>query len=150
MEKEDIKGRLLGLDFGSKTVGVSVSDPLQLTAKSLCTVRRERENKLRQTLAEIVRIAQEEEVVKIVVGLPLNMDGTEGERCEKTREFVSLLEKRIDVPVVFCDERLTTEEAYEIMEEYGVPKEKQFEMVDSVAAMHILQDYLNGKDKICG
>ena len=137
-------GRILGLDYGSKTVGVAVTDGLGLTVQPLKTITRDRESKLRKTLAEIAEIVSEYQVEKIVLGLPLNMDGTEGERVEKTRAFRELLEQRVTVPIEFEDERLTTMEAAEILTETGVKKEEQKQCIDQVAAQLILEGYLRG------
>lgn len=141
---EKIMGRILGLDYGSKTVGVAVTDGLGLTVQPLKTITRDRESKLRKTLAEIAEIVSEYQVEKIVLGLPLNMDGTEGERVEKTRAFRELLEQRVTVPIEFEDERLTTMEAAEILTETGVKKEEQKQFIDQVAAQLILEGYLRG------
>ncbi len=100
--------RLLGLDYGSKTVGVAVSDPLGLTAQGVETVWRKQENKLRQTLARIEELISEYQVAEIVLGYPKNMNNTVGERAEKSLEFKEMLEKRTGLPVVMWDERLTT------------------------------------------
>ncbi len=134
--------RILGLDYGSKTVGVAVSDPLLLTAQGLEIIRREHENKLRKTYARIEEICREYGVEKIVLGYPKNMDDTEGFRCEKTREFKEVLERRTGLPVILEDERLTTVEAYEIMKESGIRRENRKDYVDEIAAMIILQGYL--------
>ena len=135
--------RILGLDFGSKTVGVAVSDPLLLTAQGVEIIRRTKPGKLRSTLARIEEIVKEYQVTRIVLGYPRHMDGTEGERCEKTREFAGLLEKRLQLPVELWDERLSTVEAYDIMEEAGVKREERKEHVDKIAAMVILQGFLD-------
>lgn len=132
--------RILGLDFGSKTVGVAITDPLGLTAQGLEVIRRDRPNKLRKTIARIEEIIREYEVEKIVMGMPLNMDGTEGERAELTKEFAEKLKKRCELDIEFQDERLTTVEAYEIMEQTGT-KNKE-DIVDEVAAVVILEDYM--------
>ena len=100
--------RILGLDFGSKTVGVAVSDELLLTAQGLEIIRRQSPNKLRQTLARIEAIIAEYQVECIVLGYPKNMNNTEGERCEKTKEFQEMLERRTGLEVILWDERLTT------------------------------------------
>lgn len=132
--------RILGLDFGSKTVGVAITDPLGLTAQGLEVIRRDRPNKLRKTIARIEEIIREYEVEKIVMGMPLNMDGTEGERAELTKEFAEKLKKRCELDIEFQDERLTTVEAYEIMEQTGTKNKK--DIVDEVAAVVILEDYM--------
>lgn len=135
--------RILGLDFGSKTVGVAISDPLLITAQGLEIIRRKEENKLRQTLARIEEIITEYGVEKIVLGLPKNMNDTEGIRVELTREFAEKLERRTGLPVEFYDERLTTVMADKTMMESGVRRENRKEYVDKIAATLILQDYLD-------
>lgn len=139
--------RILGLDFGSKTVGVAVSDALLITAQSVETIRREKENKLRQTLARIEAIIEEYQVDKIVLGYPKNMDDSEGIRCEKTREFKEMLEKRTSLEVILWDERLSSVEAEEILMESGVRREHRKAYVDQLAAAIILQGYLDSMTK---
>ena len=135
--------RIMGLDFGSKTVGVAISDPLFLTAQGLEIVRRKAPGKLRQTLARINELKEEYEVGKIVLGFPKNMNNTEGERCEKTLEFKEMLEKRTGLEVVLWDERLTTVEADRTMMQVGIRRENRKEYVDELAAIFILQGYLD-------
>ena len=135
--------RIMGLDFGSKTVGVAISDELGLTAQGKEIVRRERENKLRQTCARIEELIVEYGVERIVMGLPKNMDGSEGERVEKTKEFQEMLERRTGLEVVLWDERLTTVMAHQSLIEGGMRREKRAEIVDEVAAVFILQNYLD-------
>lgn len=135
--------RIMGLDFGSKTVGVAVSDPLGLTAQSLEIVRRKSENKLRQTYARIEELAAQYEVEKFVVGLPKNMNATEGERAEKSCAFADALFRRTGIEVVMWDERLTTVAADRTMMEAGIRREDRKEYVDAIAASYILQGYLD-------
>ena len=135
--------RIMGLDYGSKTVGVAVSDPLGLTAQGIEIVRRKSENKLRQTLARIEEIAKEYGVEKIVLGFPKHMNNDIGERAEKSLEFKEMLEKRTGLPVVMWDERLTTVEAHRTMMESGVRREDRKKYVDKLAAVYILQGYLD-------
>ncbi len=135
--------RILGLDFGSKTVGVAVSDALLLTAQGVEIVRRQSPNKLRQTLARIEEIIKEYEVDRIVLGYPKNMNNTEGDRCEKTKEFKEMLERRTGLSVILWDERLTTVAANNYMMESGVPREERKKYVDEIAAIFILQGYLD-------
>lgn len=137
--------RLLGLDYGSKTVGVAVSDALGMTVQPLETIERKDENKLRQTLARISLLCADYDIQGIVCGLPYNMDGSEGLRAQKTREFISLLEKRISLPIILWDERLTSIEASEILNETGVAKSEQKKFIDQVAAALILEDYIKEK-----
>ena len=135
--------RILGLDYGSKTVGVAVSDPLGLTAQSVETIWRKQENKLRQTLARIEELAAEYQAEKIVLGLPKNMNNTIGERAEKTLEFREMLERRTGLPVVMWDERLTTVEAERTLMEASVRRENRKQYLDQLAAVFILQGYLD-------
>ena len=135
--------RIMGLDFGLKTVGVAISDPLFLTAQGIEIVRRKAPGKLRQTLARINELKEEYEVGKIVLGFPKNMNNTEGERCEKTLEFKEMLEKRTGLEVVLWDERLTTVEADRTMMQVGIRRENRKEYVDELAAIFILQGYLD-------
>ena len=135
--------RIMGLDYGSKTVGVAVSDPLGLTAQGIEIVRRKSEHKLRQTLARIEEIAKEYGVEKIVLGFPKHMNNDIGERAEKSLEFKEMLERRTGLPVVMWDERLTTVEADRTMMETGIRRENRKEYVDMIAAVFILQGYLD-------
>ena len=135
--------RIMGLDFGSKTVGVAVSDPLLVTAQGLEIIRRKEENKMRQTLARIEEIAKEYEVEKIVLGLPKNMNGTEGERVALTEDFKEKVERRTGLPVILWDERLTTVAADKAMMEAGIRRENRKDYVDMIAATLILQGYLD-------
>ncbi len=135
--------RIIGLDFGSKTVGVAVSDELLITAQGIEIVRRKSENKLRQTLARIEELIKEYNVEKIVLGFPKNMNNSEGERCEKTLEFKEMLERRTELTVELWDERLTTVAADNLMMEAGIRRENRKEYVDQIAASFILQGYLD-------
>lgn len=137
--------RVMGLDFGSKTVGVALSDEMKITAQGMEIIRRKTENKLRQTLARIEEIAKEKNVDSIVLGYPKNMNNTEGDRCEKTKEFKEMLERRIQLPVYLWDERLTTVEADRIMIESNVRREDRKNYVDQIAATLILQGYLDSR-----
>ena len=135
--------RILGLDFGSKTVGVAVSDELLITAQGVEIVRRKSPAKLRQTLARIEELISQYNVARIVLGYPKNMNNTEGERCEKTKEFKEMLERRTSLEVVVWDERLTTVAADRSMMETGIRRENRKEFVDEIAAIFILQGYLD-------
>lgn len=135
--------RILGLDYGSKTVGVAVSDPLLVMATGLEIIRRDSENKLRRTLARIESLISEYEVDKIVLGLPKNMNNTLGDRAEKTLAFKDMLERRTGLEVIMWDERLTTVMAHKTMIESGVRREDRSKYVDSIAAVFILQGYLD-------
>jgi len=135
--------RIIGLDFGSKTVGVAVSDQLLITAQGAEIIRRTSPNKLRQTLARIEELIHQNEVEQIVLGYPKNMDNSEGERCEKTNEFKAMLEKRTGLPVILWDERLTTVAADKLMIESSIRREDRKKYVDRIAAEFILQGYLD-------
>ncbi len=135
--------RVMGLDFGSKTVGVAVSDPLLVTAQGVETVFRKSPDKLRQTLARIQELAAEYEVDRIVLGYPKHMNNTEGERCEKTKEFARMLEQRTGLAVDLWDERLTTAAAGQVMMQSGVRRQERKAYVDKIAACLILQGYLD-------
>ena len=135
--------RYMGLDYGDKTVGVAVSDEMGITAQPYITITRERRNKLRQTCKQIEDIIREKNIEVIVVGKPLNMNGTEGERIEETREFIEMVRRRTGLTVEELDERLTTVEADRILDASGVAKENRKEYIDKMAAAIILQTYLD-------
>lgn len=135
--------RIMGLDYGSKTVGVAVSDPMLITAQGVEIIRRKDENKLRQTLARIEELITEYEVGEIVVGFPKNMNNTVGDRAELSLEFKDKLERRTGLPVFMWDERLSTVEADKVMMESGVRRENRKDYVDKIAATIILQGYLD-------
>ena len=135
--------RILGLDYGSKTVGVAVSDPLGITAQGVSTIWRKQENKLRQTLAQIEKLVEDYQVERIVLGYPKNMNNTVGERALKSLEFKEMLERRTGLPVVMWDERLTTVEANRTLMESGVRRENRKQYLDGIAAVFILQGYLD-------
>ena len=139
--------RIMGLDFGSKTVGVAVSDPLGITAQGIEIVRRTSENKLRKTLARIEALVAEYQVTEFVLGLPKNMNNTSGERVEKTMEFKAMLERRTGLPVHMWDERLTTVAADRTLIEAGVRRENRKEYVAMLAAVYILQGYLDSLER---
>ena len=135
--------RVMGLDYGSKTVGVAISDALLVTAQGIETIERKEENKLRRTLARIEGLVKEYEVDRIVLGFPKNMNNTLGERAQKTLEFQAMLERRTQLPVTLWDERLTTVEAERTLIESGVRREERKKYVDKIAAVFILQGYLD-------
>ena len=135
--------RIMGLDFGSKTTGVAVSDPLGITAQGIETITRKDENKLRQTCARIEELIREYEVGTIVLGYPKNMNNTLGERAEETKEFQAMLQRRTGLEVVLWDERLTTMESERILQEGGVRRENRKERIDWMAATLILQSYMD-------
>ena len=137
--------RIMGLDYGSRTVGVALSDELLITAQAKEIIRRKEENKLRRTLARIEELITTYGVEKIVLGLPVNMDTTPSVRSELCLEFKDKIERRTNIPVIMWDERLTTVEADEIMDELGIRGRERKEYVDMIAAQIILQDYLNNR-----
>lgn len=139
--------RIMGLDFGSKTVGVAVSDPLGVIASGVEIIRRDREDKLRQTLARIETLIQEYEIELIVLGYPKNMNDTEGDRVAKTRAFKEALERRTGLQVELWDERLTTVEAHELMSEAGISGKERKKYVDRIAATLILEGYMQYHNK---
>ena len=135
--------KIMGLDYGSKTVGVAISDDLLITAQPVETIGRNSENKLRKTFARIEELILANHVEKIVLGLPLLPDGSEGERAEKTLEFKSMLAKRTGLEVILVDERFTTDASNEELKEMGVKKEDRKAVIDQLAACHILEQYLH-------
>lgn len=135
--------RILGLDYGSKTVGVAVSDPLKITAQAVETITRKEENKLRQTLARIEELCKEYEAEKIVLGYPKQLNNTIGDRAVKSEELKEMLERRTGLEVVLWDERLTTVAAEQVLQESGVRRENRKKYIDSIAAVFILQGYLD-------
>lgn len=138
--------RIMGLDYGSKTVGVAISDALGLTAQGIEIIRRTQENKLRQTLARIEALVKEYEVTAIVLGFPKNMNNTIGDRAEKSLAFKKMLERRTGLDVFMWDERLTTVEANRTLIEGGVRRENRGKYVDKLAAIFILQGFLDSKE----
>ena len=137
--------RIIGLDVGTKTVGVALSDPLGITAQPFETITRKENNKLRRTYARIEQIISEYDVTEIVVGYPKNMDDTIGERAKACEEFAAALERRTGLPVTLWDERLTTVEADEVLEECGMRRENRKTVIDQLAAVFILRGYMESK-----
>lgn len=135
--------RILGLDYGSKTVGVAVCDPLGITAQTVETIVRKEENKLRKTLARIEELIRQYEIERVVLGYPKNMNNTIGERGKKSEELKEAIERRTGLPVILWDERLTTVAAERVLMESGVRREHRKESVDQIAAAMILQGYLD-------
>ena len=139
--------RILGLDYGAKTVGVAVSDELLITAQGLETIQIAQAGKLRKTLARIEELCKEYQVDRIVLGYPKNMNNTEGDRCEATVEFKAMLERRTGLPVILWDERQTTISAERVLQESGVRREDRKTYIDKIAAVFILQGYLEYMEK---
>ena len=139
--------RIMGLDYGAKTVGVAISDEMLLTAQPIETIRRERPAKLRQTLARIESLMKDYDIDKVVIGLPKKLNNEEGDRCEKTREFGEMVERRSGLEVIYQDERLTTVQADNVLAEGGVRKENRKQYIDKMAPSLILQSYLDGLER---
>lgn len=133
----------MGLDYGTKTVGVAISDALGLTAQGVETIERKEENKLRRTLARIEELVKEYEVERIVLGFPKHMNNDIGERAEKALEFRDMLVRRTGLEVIMWDERLTTVEAERTLIESRVRRENRKKYIDKIAAVFILQGYLD-------
>jgi putative Holliday junction resolvase len=135
--------RIMGLDYGSVTVGVAISDELLITAQGIETIHRKQENKLRQTLARIEELIKEYDVERIVLGYPKNMNNTIGERAKKSEEFADKLRNRTGLEVILWDERLTTVAAHQILDLGDVKIKDRKKVVDKIAAVLILQGYLD-------
>ena len=135
--------RIMGLDYGSVTVGVAISDPLLITAQGIEVIRRKQENKLRQTYARIEELIEEYGVEKIVVGFPKHLNNTVGVRAELAEEFAENVRRRTGLEVVMWDERLTTVAAHRVLDEAELSYKKKAEVVDKLAAVLILQGYLD-------
>ena len=135
--------RVLGLDYGTKTVGVALSDPLGLTAQALETIERREENKLRRTCARIEELIREYGVEKIVLGFPKHMNNDVGERAQRSLEFRDMLVRRTGLEVIMWDERLTTVAAERTLIESSIRRENRKKYVDKIAAVFILQGYLD-------
>ena len=135
--------RIMGLDYGSKTVGVAMSDPLGITAQAVETIWRKDENKLRKTCARIEELINEYEVERIVLGLPKLMNNDLGERAQMALAFGEMVKRRTGLEVVMWDERLTTVEAERTLIENNVRRENRKQYIDKIAAVFILQGYLD-------
>jgi putative Holliday junction resolvase len=132
----------MGLDVGTKTVGVAVSDALGITAQGVTTVRR---TNMKADLSALTGLIAEHEVTRIVVGLPLNMDATEGPRAKASRAFGAVLEKATGLPIEYQDERLTTVAAERVLLEADLSRQKRRQVIDQVAAQLILQGWLDAR-----
>ncbi|MBO4947700.1 MAG: Holliday junction resolvase RuvX [Lachnospiraceae bacterium] len=142
--------RIMGLDFGTKTVGVAISDPLMVTAQPVETITRKSANKLRQTLARIEELIVENCVELIVLGYPKNMNNTVGERAQACEAFKEDLERRTALPVILWDERMTTVESERILMAGGVRRENRKAVIDQMAAVLILQSYMDAQNRDTG
>lgn len=134
--------KLLGLDIGSKTIGLATSDLLGMIATPLETIRRSKFSKDIEALRHIV---SEHNIQGFVLGLPVNMDGTEGSRCQSIRSFARNLGEHFDYPIHFWDERLSTAAVERTMLEADISRQKRAENVDKLAAAYILQGYLDAQ-----
>jgi len=132
--------RVMGLDIGDKTIGVAISDPMLITAQGLKTIKRE---SIKMDIEEICNLVKQYNVIKIVVGLPKNMNNTIGPQGEKVLKFVNKLKSRVDVEICFQDERLTTVAAERTLIEGNMSRKKRKDVIDMVAATYILQTYLD-------
>lgn len=133
----------MGLDFGTSTVGVAISDSMLITALPIETITRKGENKLRRTYARIKELIEEYSVDRIVVGDPKNMNGTDSEMSELAEDFAEELEKKTGLPVEMWDERMTTMTAGKVLQAAGIKGANKKKYVDKLAASIILQGYLN-------
>ena len=133
--------RLMAIDYGSKAIGVAISDELRLTVRPLTTIRRNKQSR-NQIIAQLQNLIEENEIAELVVGLPLSLDGSFGDAAERVMVFVGELKKTISIPIIEQDERLTSREAEEVMRELGFDLRKRKEKSDEYAATIILQDYL--------
>ena len=132
--------RILGLDYGEKRLGLAISDEMGITAQGLPTLTRKG---LEKDLAALEKVIRQFGVDRMVIGYPLRLNGTEGIQCEKVNRFAGVLEKRFSIPILKWDETLTTSQAEEILTEVRVSRKKRKAVVDKLAAMIILQDYLD-------
>lgn len=137
--------RVLGLDFGSKTVGVSLSDPFGWTAQGVETIRRKQEEDIKPTIERIIRLCQENQVKLIILGFPKNMNNTIGDRAETTIKFQEKLEKATGITVKLWDERLSTVAAEGLLLEADMSRKKRKAVIDKMAAVYILQGYLDAQ-----
>jgi putative holliday junction resolvase len=133
-------GRILGLDLGTKTIGVAISDGMRYSATPLETIKR---TKFTQDAERIIELVQQNQVAALVLGLPLNMDGTEGPRVQSTRAFARNLAPKLDLPIAFWDERLSTSAVTRMMIEADLRRDRRAEVVDKLAASYILQGALD-------
>ena len=136
--------RILGLDIGDKRIGIAVSDLLGMMAQPLYTLTRK---STKDAINEIAEIIQKEDIKQVVVGLPKNMDSTEGIQAKRTRDFSQLLLEKTNsnIEIIYCDERLTSKMAKQSLSHMKLAKAKEKKLIDTAAAVHILQDYLDSK-----
>ena len=140
--------RILGLDFGDKTIGVAVSDPFGWTAQGVEIIRRDNPAEFKKSMRRLAELVEEYQVETIVLGYPKNLDGSEGERCVKTQDFFERIKRRFPkLEVLLWDERFSTIAAERSLREVGLNHEKRKSVIDKMAAVHILQGYLDSKQK---
>ena len=132
--------RILAIDYGSRSIGLAITDELQLIVRPLVTIPTKKD-----ALTRIAAVCDEYDVGTIVVGLPLRLDGTRGDAAERVTAFVSELRSNLSIPIVTQDERLTTRAADDRLREEGVPWQKRREKIDAYAAAIILEDYLTSE-----
>lgn len=136
--------RILGIDVGDKRIGIAVTDPLQITAQGVMTLRRKTRDDDLEAFSELI---EKYELKKIVAGLPLNMDGTESAQTRKTQNFCQFIKKRLKIEIIYMDERLTSSWSERILIEGNVSRKKRKEYIDTLAAQMILQSYMDRADK---
>ena len=139
--------RVLGLDVGSKTIGLAVSDPLGITAQGLQTIRRKNKRLDFERLAAVIR---EYKVSEIVIGYPLRLSGAEGTQSEKMRHFAEEVSQKFELPVHLWDERLTSSQANRVLREFDLSIRKRGEAVDRMAAVLILQNWMEARKAALG
>ncbi|MCI8806129.1 MAG: Holliday junction resolvase RuvX [Clostridiales bacterium] len=137
--------RILGIDFGEKNIGVAVSDPFGWTAQGVEIIKRKEENNLKYSIERIGELIKEYSIEKIVMGYPKNMNNTIGERCEKTEAFKTRLEKTFKIEIILWDERLSTVAAEKRLLEADLSRKKRKQVIDKMAAVFILQGYLDSR-----
>jgi putative Holliday junction resolvase len=137
------QGRILALDFGKRRIGVALSDELQITAQGLETLER---TNIREDLAQLSRLVSENNVSRIIMGNPLHMSGQEGRQTEFVREFGARLQASSGIPVEYWDERLTTVQAQRVLRQSGVSIQKRAKAVDRLAAVILLESYLDSRN----
>lgn len=146
MLRGDKSLRIMGMDYGEKNIGIAVSDPFGWTAQGVEIIRRKDENNLKESMERIKELIEQYDVKKIVLGLPKNMNNTLGVRAEKTLKFKEKLEKKFSVEVILWDERLSTKAAEHILLEADISRNKRKKVIDKMAAVYILQGYLDSKN----
>ncbi len=138
--------RILGLDFGDKTIGVAISDPFGWTAQGVEVIRRENPMEFKKCIRRLAELLEQYGVEKIVLGYPKNLDGSEGERCTKTKDFCERIQRRFPkTEVLLWDERFSTVAAERSLREIGLNHDQRKGVIDKMAAVHILQGYLDSR-----